>query len=245
MNLEGEYQVSNRNCLSYWFPRIQAAGLPVPRTEIVRTECELLRLVDGTTPPGYHTFIQTMQQAAGQMGGFPCFLRTGQTSGKHDWKHTCYVAAAKDLGQHVFNLVEFSECCCLEGLPYDVWVVRELIDTRPAFVAFSGMPIAREFRIFTRDNEPVCIHPYWPKDTIQRPTTDDWVERLAEMSEIDEATAGRLKAMARTASLATDYGDWSVDFLEDVDGNWWLIDMAEAAGSWHWPDCEFKAGNET
>ena len=241
--------MSNRNCLSYWFPRIQAAGLPVPRTEIVETNCELPRLCDGTTPEGYHTFFRSVWKAARRIG-YPCFLRTGHTSGKHDWKDTCYVPSTEDLGQHIFNLVEFSECCCLEGLPYDVWVVRELIDTRPAFVAFSGMPIAREFRIFTRDNEPVCIHPYWPKDTIQRPTTDDWVERLAEMSEIDEATAGRLKAMARTASLATDYGDWSVDFLEDVDGNWWLIDMTEAARSWHWPECEVggpdcrKAGGE-
>ncbi len=236
--------MSNRNCLSYWFPRIQAAGLPVPRTEIVTADCELLRLYDGTTPEGYHTFFQSVWKAARRIG-YPCFLRTGHTSGKHDWKDTCYVQAMEDLGRHIFNLVEFSECCDLMGLPTDVWVIREMISTSPAFVAFGGMPIAREFRIFTRDNEPVCIHPYWPKDTIQRPTTDDWAERLAEMSEIDEATAGRLKAMARTASLATDYGDWSVDFLEDTDGNWWLIDMAVAAGSWHWPDCEFKARSDT
>jgi hypothetical protein len=26
---------------------------------------------------------------------------------------------------------------------------------------------------------------------------------------------------------------WSVDFAEDVEGNFWLIDMADANRSWH------------
>ena len=30
--------------------------------------------------------------------------------------------------------------------------------------------------------------------------------------------------------------DWSVDFLRDIHGKWWLIDMGEAYKSWH-PSC--------
>ena len=32
-------------------------------------------------------------------------------------------------------------------------------------------------------------------------------------------------------------GAWSVDFLCDVDGTWWLTDMALAGMSYHWEGC--------
>lgn len=226
-------------CLSYWFPLIQAAGLPVPRTEIVETDCELLRLVDGVNPDGYREFLKMLELAAMRIG-YPCFLRTGQTSNKHQWQDSCHLLQERDLGRHVFNLVEFSAICDFMGLPSNVWVVREMISTTPAFHAFRGMPIVREFRVFTKDYNPICLHPYWPSRAIRQPSVSDWLGRLAVMSELDEWTAGALRVMAVEAATATGHGDWSVDFLEDNDGNWWLTDMAEADRSWHWPGCKFS-----
>ena len=40
-------------CLSYWFPLIERAGLPVPKTEIVHS-CELVGLLDGEKPDGFN-----------------------------------------------------------------------------------------------------------------------------------------------------------------------------------------------
>ncbi len=230
----------DRTCLSYWFPLIQAAGLPVPRTEIVETECELLRLVDGKTPEGYPVFRAELYAAAERIG-YPCFLRTGHTSNKHEWRDSCHVQHVRDMERHVFNLIEFSAICDFIGLPSNVWVVRELIPTTPAFHAFRGMPIVREFRLFTKDNKAICLHPYWPDHSIRQPTDEDWKSRLAAMSKITASRADRLKGMAENAAKATGHGDWSVDFLQDSNGKWWLTDMAEADRSWHWPDCEFNS----
>ncbi len=234
---------TDRNCLSYWFPRIRDAGLPVPRTKLVGTDSELFRLLHGKTPSGYTAFLAMLGEAARQIG-YPCFLRTGHTSSKHEWEKTCYVRRAKDLGQHVFNLVEFSECCDLVGLPTKVWAVRELIPVVSAFRAFRGMPITREFRLFTTNGEFACIHPYWPVSAIRSPSVDDWEELLAKMSQIDEATTQDLAGLAERAARAVDGGSWSVDFLQASDGEWILTDMAEAERSWHWPDCKVAAAME-
>ena len=222
-----------RNCLSYWFPLIRDAGLPVPRTEVFRTSCQLLELLDGNTPLGCEEFDEGLLAIADKIG-YPCFLRTGHTSNKHDWRRTCYVERPKDLNQHVFNLVEFSAC---QDLSTDVWVVRELIPTTPAFHAFRGMPIVREFRVFTKAGESVCIHPYWPPGSIREPSIDQWRSRLDRMSGIDEKASIRLGLLAVVAEGATDFNDWSVDFLQDAKGDWWLTDMAKASRSYHWPDC--------
>ncbi len=421
----------NRTCLSYWFPLIEAAGLPVPRTEIVRTSCELMSLLDGETPDGFVRFRKDLMAAA-LYTGLPCFLRTGFTSHKHQWRDTCYLSCEEDLDRHVFKLIEFSAMCDFMGLATDVWAVREMIPTTPAFVAFQGMPIVREFRVFTRDNRVSCIHFYWPffrpwvasviegpnlrdkliaflrrcwanspdttscndlpipaslsnyagvvddvlvssnffaqfddqfglaflepqvrqqecryigglltrntpipqwlsvrcagwdesqgwpaegvlqesnalfmdlldldegderlgalfelfsglldldakaavsieqssticengwlvfhglHDTITGECTQvvatffqecpvasggayNWRSSSQQMAILSPAERARICEMAEEAAQATDYGDWSIDFLEDSSGNWWLTDMAEAARSWHWPGCE-------
>jgi hypothetical protein len=45
-----------------------------------------------------------------------------------------------------------------------------------------------------------------------------------------------LKEMAIKAATVCG-GDCSVDFAMDNSGKWWLIDMAQAECSWHWPSC--------
>ena len=225
-------------CLSYWFPLIRDAGLPVPETVIIKTDCQLGKLLYNEATDGSLELLTEIRAAARQIG-FPVFLRTGHTSNKHYWKDTCFVAHETDIAQHVYDLVEFSEMCCLMGLPTNVWVVRKMLTTAPAFVAFEGMPIVREFRVFTRKFQPLCIHPYWPQSSIIKPTHTDWKKRLAEMSVISGAEAEWLRLMAVEAVLATEHGDWSVDFLQDAEGKWWLTDMAEADKAYHWPECKF------
>jgi len=228
---------ADKNCLSYWFPKIAAVGLPVPKTRIVRAKMDLTPLCDGETPEGWGNFIWSLEAAVKEIG-VPCFLRTGHGSGKHEWKDTCYVASTERLGQHVYRLVEWSSLVDIMGLPTEVWAVRELILTAPAFYAFCEMPIVREFRVFTADGKATCLHPYWPTDSIQAATCPDWRGQLAAMSEIDPVDAHKLKTLAAEAAVAVDGGAWSVDFLQAADGKWWLTDMALADRSWHWPNCE-------
>mgnify|MGYP001580519458 CR=1 FL=1 len=232
------------NCLSYWFPKIEAAGLPVPRTEILRTSVELIRLCDGESPAGFAEFIGSLERAAEKVG-YPCFLRTGQTSGKHRWKRTCFVPDAEALPSHVASIVEFSECCCLEGLPCDVWAVREMLPTEPAMVLprYGDMPLCREFRCFVRDGNVECVHGYWPTDAVLNGIGPVTEERRADILSLAVGLCdwrppeqdARVRELASAAGRAIG-GHWSVDVLDTKRG-WMVTDMAVAEDSWHWPDC--------
>lgn len=251
------------NCLSYWFPRLLEAGLPVPKTEIVLCQGEALvemwrAALDGDVlGDAGREFIERLS-AAVKRTGEPCFLRTGQGSGKHEWSRTCCVPGASDLFQHTANLIEWSEMVGMLGLPFDVWAVRELLPTKPlaTLPAYKGMPLCREFRCFVRDGEVECVHPYWPRKAIEggfpyelcpgdalevppRPILpDDFDAIVDQVQNASEAERAEVRALAEQAAKRFD-GYWSVDILETHRG-WCITDMAIGEMSFHWPECERK-----
>lgn len=222
----------DRNCLSWWFPRIDAAGLPVPETRIVTTELELGGLIDGEAPDDFYDFVAEVA-AACESVGFPAFLRTGHGSGKHEWTRTCFVPNSEAVGDHVVALVEWSHLADFFALPHQVWAARRMIETAPLFHAFEGMPIVREFRFFVRDGEVEHVQPYWPPDSIEDPSAEDWEERLAAAALLPTADYDWLERLARRAGRAVG-GYWSVDFLQGALGGWWLTDMALGEQSFRW-----------
>lgn len=241
----------DKNCLSYWFPRIKGAGLPVPATIILESP-DLLPLLDGTRPEGMDRFLSQLQNAGMQLG-YPCFLRTGQGSGKHRWRDTCYIASPEDFECHVRNLVEWSHEVDFFGLPHHIWCVRELLATAPVVHAFEGMPICPEFRYFVRDGEVVCWHPYWPKDSLEegfpirkaedsvaweRDLPPQWEQLYQHLCSLYELDILVLDDLARRAGKAVGGGSWSVDILETMDLGWYVTDMALAHQSYHWTGCE-------
>lgn len=225
------------NCLSRWFPLIERAGLPIPKTAIVRTSVDLIRLLDGERPEGFDGLLAEIETAAATIPGPPWFLRTGQTSGKHDWKHNCFLESLAALPRRLYGLVEFSECADVFGLPYDVFAVRELISTRPLFLCegFGGFPLTREFRFFATPDEVTHVQPYWPPDAVEQgnPSESSWRELLAASSRLTAAERESLSHLAIRAAAACS-GHWSVDFLQAADGSWWLTDMATAETSYRW-----------
>ena len=240
------------SCLSRWFPRVRDAGLPVPRTEILRVpDPDLMdRLAWGTRSPwdqpkldDFSTDVLAACYRLRVKDGspFPVFLRTGHGSGKHDWEETCYLAAPEDIPARVHAIAEWSHLADIAvPLPTDVWVVRELLKTEPAFHAFRGrMPITREHRVFVREGKVICSHPYWPADCIEGhdPSEEDWRARLKQLSELPLADMLALVDGSIRASELFE-GAWSVDWLWTTDRGWVLIDMARAEISWHWPGCK-------
>lgn len=233
--------------LSYWFPLIEAAGLPVPKTRIIHLENDdLVRAFDGEEPTCLPGLIAQIRDAAAEVGGAPFFLRTDFTSGKHDWEQTCFVDDVEKVGSHVIELAEYSHLVDLMGLPTDTWVVREMLNTRPLFTAFHGsMPITREFRFFVRDGAIDHVQAYWPAAAFkdQRIATHDgtpwcgmpWRQRLAAASKISGRERAELSRMTKAANAAVP-GFWSVDWLETVDRGFVLIDMAEGEKSYRWGD---------
>jgi hypothetical protein len=230
------------NSLAYWFPRLSDAGVPVPRTEIVTIDSEdvrtaLFAVFDGEPIGAAGREWLDAFRARAIAFGLPCFLRTGETSDKHDWRNTCHLTDPDKFDGHILRLIEFSECAGIFGLDWSVWALRELLPVRPAFKAFhGGMPIVQEFRCFAQDGEVVCIHPYWPHETIQEADCEDWQERLSATHALTERQRGEVLDLVRAASRACSGAAWSIDVLA-TDTGWHVTDMALASMSFHWPGC--------
>src|SRR5579863_4023413 len=149
MNLQDEI---NLNALSHWFPLLQAAALPVPKTKLL-TMPEACRNAVWALCYGQQradqaaaidSFATEIADAADNWIGWPLFLRTDHFSGKHNWERTCYVADRSKITDHIFAIAEISELCSMIGeLPWDRWAVREMLPTMPVGVCdnYGGMPV--------------------------------------------------------------------------------------------------------
>lgn len=149
------------NNLADWFPLLETAGVQTPRTSIIGTDRDLSPLLDRVAPDGISGLVEQVVDAAGRLG-FPAFLRTGHTAGKHDFARTAFLRSPADALPHIAALVEHSAMADAAGLPTNTWVVREFLPIRPAFVAFRGLPITAERRYFFNALGQVTgHHPYW------------------------------------------------------------------------------------
>lgn len=240
-------QSEDLTALSYWYPKLLAAGLPVPRTTIVKMPAGVQETIwsafdgkeGGDNPEPFFDEID----AAAREFGYPCFLRSDHTSNKHGWRTNCFLPDRASIAQHVFNICEFSECCGLIGLPWDTWAVREMLPTMPLGVCphYGNMPICREFRFFVEDGEIRCRHPYWPLESLEQGGAN-WIDGPAILFEHMRQPPHKLDALASAAGRALG-GAWSIDILETTRG-WFITDLAEAGKSFHWEGCEHAASFE-
>ena len=233
----------NKTRLSYWFPVIERAGLPVPKTEIIKASQDdfalLLNTLDSGCFPAESELAMSVAEAGKKMGE-PFFLRTDHFSGKHGWDRNCFVENAKNAHEHIFSIAEMWEMSNFAPPPADTWIVREILETIPYGVCsrYGNMPICKEFRVFVKGEQVLCVHPYWPFDSLERGKAQ-FYDGLFNYTEFCDPgnDLSYLKELASKAGKALG-GDWSVDFLETKKG-WYLIDMAEAHRSFHWPGCPF------
>ncbi len=221
--------IPDKNSMLIWWPRVKDLGIPVPRTEIL--DCFCKRGSGGK-------FIADIT-AAGHRIGYPLFLRTDLASGKHGWDKTCYIPTPDVLIPHMYAVCEENDMAGFIGLNYQAIVLREFLPLHTAFKAFYGnMPINREFRLFVKDGEVICIHPYWPHDAIRGHTkSKGWNQKLTQLQELSSRDEMILRNNAELVSSAIP-GYWSVDFAQHKDGLWFLLDMATGAESFHWAGCD-------
>jgi hypothetical protein len=237
INLTFEMQ----NNITYWYPVLQKLGIPTPHTVIVHNDIgnEILKRLDNEYPEGYGELYNRIMGAINLRIGYPCILKTGLLSNKHDWQNSCYITKNSNIHKHILNLVEASCLANIAGQPFDLsyFAVRKIIPTIGLFTAFQGeMPITKERRLFAKGGKVICEHPYWPKEAFELAGKKVSKRQYEELWSIKEKDLILLKDMsAKITSVLEGY--WSIDFMQDNEGNWWCIDMARGEQSYHWPDC--------
>ena len=250
----------NQNSMNFWFPKIKDKVL-VPKTEFVKLyptgENHELRATFKTKE-----VLNTIEK----VGGFPVFVRTDQASNKHNMENSSKISSQKEVVRHINEVLYFNEMAGFMGLPYKNLAVREWLNLDYKFKAFKGTPIAKELRFFIKNGEAICYHFYWPEKAIEDYHTitrdqamldllaengieeekeetdeylpDNWKRLLVETKKEALSEADIVKKEAQKIAEVFD-GYWSVDFARDINGNWYMIDMAKGIESWH-PDCSIK-----
>lgn len=228
------------NSARYWLPRIEAIagnGLQTPKTFVVPYDHQAAvdSISDGVFWPEWESVQAAVWEICQRLGG--AFVRTDLASAKHDGPSSYKITTKDDVAGVLSLTIQDNELKFWPAGPYPTaFLVREFLDLAAPFRAFGGHPIAREWRYFATAEDLVCKHFYWPEDALLQPDTEGWQKLLMEMAshpppiELNEIAV-------RAADACPAAKEWSVDFAQDTDGCWWLVDMATAASSWH-PDPE-------
>jgi len=236
------------NSIAYWYPKI-AGRVPTPKTDII--SCAKCDFIIQKTLCGEElqedenrllsSFFGEIEKAANALGWHDCrevFMRSGHTSGKHNWEEGPHLPPGAQISSHVLAIAEYAILTSFIGLPLDVWAVREHLDIEVlAFVpGYRGMPITWEWRFFIVDGEFQCWHHYWPKRalTIGGIPDDDADRIIASFTEPPDEAFDMAEMAARRFGF-----DASVDIIKDANGKLFVTDMATYGSSFHDYGCKF------
>lgn len=242
---EGKNAVLRLNSLFVWYPLIEKV-VPTPKTVIIPLKGWFRSLDEAlvfgrTEDPEMRYLIDESVKAVASLGNYPVFLRSDETSNKHDWVESCFVKNAEDMERGVKNILEFT-LMQMVGLSFGGVVVREFLELPHTFHAFSGMPVSREFRYFVKDGSILCSHPYWFPSCMRRVDREDWLPRLRKLQVLDEKTKDildsyALKVCKAVEPLKAPENYWSIDFCFAKGRGWVLTDMAVGNDSYHYTSC--------
>ena len=230
-NLENQ----DKNSMFYWYPIVQKCGILSPKTILVPFKGKLeYKIFDGKKSKAFGIFVSRLEIEADKIG-YPLFMRTDETSNKHEWKASCYVESKEQIHGHLLNILEMIEMSM--GLGFKGVALREFLQLETTFTSHNGMPVAKEFRLFVRNGKLECLHPYWPKASIHT-KEPDWEKKIDQLRilTIDDLNA-ILKQLNKFGAELPEY--WSVDFCKTTKGEWYLTDMAVGKDSYHWSTCEY------
>lgn len=229
----------NKNSAVIWFNAIKDS-LPVPKTILVEyNHPEFIAAIEGNPMVDKEEIAKTIDNAKDACNeiGWPCFVRSDLTSAKHSGPSHYLIKDESVLSKVLFLTAEDNEMKLWPFSSPTHFMIREFLKLNYDFTAFSDLPIAREFRLFADNSQVYCIHPYWPEETLEfKEPPPGWQEQLKKHHEIPDEVED-IKSMAIKACSLIDNDKWSVDFAQDINGKWWLIDMAHAEDSYHWEGC--------
>ena len=257
------HSVYAESSMSYWWPKIKDLDVPQPRTIRVPVEEKpMIDLIDGGPIPN----LGEMELAVKDIGS-PTFVRNNVTSGKHDWKDSCFLDNPDELPRRVYGVTDYTLMATMGEIKIDAMFFREFIPLEHVgFSCFPGrMPISKEVRCFVRNGALECRHPYWFDGVFEKEEEMETAARrhrkemgMDDMGSDDPLPADWRAKLKKANRLTADDNDaimshlfkimphfdgyWSVDFVKGIDGEWYLIDMARGEVSYHYEDCDHAPG---
>lgn len=230
----------NPNSALLWLPKIEAAGLPTPKTIIVPySHSDCVSIFDGEGSAEFLRLSHAVDAAANEIG-YPVFIRTDLGSAKHAGPRAFRIDEPGE-NSAIFETLEDSEMkFWMERDGPQAFLVREWLDLESPFTAFRGLKISREWRYFADGDKVICSHPYWPTEALEDHVDETaWPDWQFDLGLLHSPTGDEpeLERMAVEAASACGGDRWSVDFCRDVNGKIWLTDMAVMEDSYHWSGC--------
>ena len=161
-NIDTYIKAGKESSMDVWYPKTKSLNIPQLITEKVITDdyWNFVNMIDNGIPDNT---MNLLTKAADRIK-YPLFMRTDQTSGKHDFSRTCYIKSKKDFETHLPALIEDN---VMKDLFFQSIYLREFITLDWKFKAFYEMPVAPERRYFISTNGVVCHHPYWIEDALR------------------------------------------------------------------------------
>jgi len=227
-----------------WYPLVEHI-IPTPKTTII--PLQEIESIDKFLAPLYEGTVKDREMkrllalAEKEITHYPIFLRSDQTSHKHDWNNSCYIKNAQSLAKGIANIFEFT--LMTETLGFNAIILREFLELPHDFHAFNGMPISKEFRYFIKNGEVLCRHPYWFPNCMRHADTKDWLTKLKKLQTLTPETQTILDEYALKISRAVEPlkapdNFWSVDFCIVAGQGWMMTDMALGNDSYHYGTCK-------
>jgi hypothetical protein len=229
----------NLNSSLNWLPKIEAAGLPTPRTiTIPYSHTAVMPIFDGEESAEMDRLVIAVKEAASAIG-LPVFIRTDLGSAKHSGPTAYCIDSLERAAHPICRTIEDNEMkFWLEREGPKAILVRQFLTLEAPFTAFHGLPISREWRLFSDGERIICRHPYWPAEALaeHHGLPVGWRAMLKRLHRLP-LEMPEVERLAVLAAKVQDGGSWSVDLAKDTAGKWWLTDMATMADSYHWPGC--------
>lgn len=240
--------------MAYWLPKIRGLKIPMPNTILIPASFS----EDGNC---LSDETHKRVEATADHMGYPVFIKTDLSAGKHGYAETCYVPTKETLH---FNLERLRDDNFCTDCMFTHIAVRRFLDLAWQFKAFRDLPIAPERRYFINEGKVCCHHPYWPLSAIEFFNIEFPTDKKLNFEEAHELrkqlvkqrkeeTLPLLREMnvehPQEINILTDYSEmvgqilpeyWSVDYALGRDGKWYLIDMAEGEKSYHDDNCPVR-----
>lgn len=227
----------------FWLPKLLTdpwLTTLVPKTVFVDyNEEEIEPSLHGEDTVAYEKLWYAVHDALRTEIGYPAFIRTDVTSAKHAGKCAWYIQHEDSINTALISTLTLSHTkTYFQKLKASAIMVRPFLQLKHERTAFNGLPVAKEWRIFSDGTRYQCAHYYWPEEALAGHMDDGGsADALVHWSN-SWLPSEALDAAERAAKLM-EGGKWSIDFAEGEDGKLWLLDMATAGNSYHAPMCQY------